>query len=97
VQLLCYELRISLGAVSQNLTFAAAGTPATYEEIEGPMAHLESEAVASGFLDPENPRRLMLRLRRLFARAGLEKEEVNILRGLLASFRQPTGKQHRPG
>jgi tRNA/rRNA methyltransferase len=97
VQLLCYELRISLGAVSQNLTFAAAGTPATYEEIEGLMAHLESEAVASGFLDPENPRRLMLRLRRLFARAGLEKEEVNILRGLLASFRQPTGKQHRPG
>jgi tRNA C32,U32 (ribose-2'-O)-methylase TrmJ len=28
----------------------------------------------------------MLRLRRMFARAGLEKEEVNILRGLLASF-----------
>jgi tRNA/rRNA methyltransferase len=97
VQLMCYELRISLGAVSQRLTFTAAGTPATHEEIEGLIAHLESEAVASGFLDPDNPRRLMLRLRRLFARAGLEKEEVNILRGLLASFRQPTGKQHRSG
>jgi tRNA/rRNA methyltransferase len=28
----------------------------------------------------------MPRMRRMFARAGLEKEEVNILRGLLASF-----------
>jgi tRNA/rRNA methyltransferase len=95
VQLLCYELRIALGAVLPAPTFNAAGTPATHEEVEGLMAHLESEAVASGFLDPDNPRRLMLRLRRLFNRAGLEKEEVNILRGLLASFRQPTGKQHR--
>ncbi|MBS3935154.1 MAG: tRNA (cytosine(32)/uridine(32)-2'-O)-methyltransferase TrmJ, partial [Sulfuritalea sp.] len=72
-----------------------AGRPATHEEIEGLMAHLESAAVASGFLDPERPGRLMLRLRRLFARAGLEREEIDILRGLLASFRQPTGKRHR--
>jgi tRNA/rRNA methyltransferase len=101
VQVLCYELRIALSAaqdaVSPRLTFAAAGTAATHEEVEGLIAHLENEAVASGFLDPDNPRRLMLRLRRLFARAGLEKEEVNILRGLLAAFRQPTGKRHRPG
>lgn len=96
VQLLCYELRLALAAVPPAPTFAAAGTPATHDEIEGLMAHLEREAVASGFLDPANPRRLMLRLRRLFARAGLEKEEVNILRGLLAAFRQPTGRQH-PG
>jgi tRNA/rRNA methyltransferase len=95
VQLLCYELRMALGAVPPAPTFNAAGTPATHEEIEGFMLHLESAAVASGFLDPDNPRRLMLRLRRMFARAGLEKEEVNVLRGLLASFRQPTGKQHR--
>ncbi len=95
VQVLCYELRIALGAVAPGLTFSAAGTPATHDEVEGLMAHLEGEAVASGFLDPDNPRRLMLRLRRLFSRAALEKEEVNILRGLLASFRQPTGKQHR--
>ena len=36
------------------------------------------------FLDPRMPRRLLPRLRRLFARAGLEREEVNILRGILA-------------
>jgi hypothetical protein len=39
---------------------------------------------AMRFLNPRLPRRLMPRLRRLFARAGLEKEEVNILRGILA-------------
>lgn len=98
VQLLCYELRVALGsargAIPPAPTFTPAGTLATHEEVEGLMAHLESAAVASGFLDPDNPRRLMLRLRRLFARAALEKEEVNILRGLLASFQQPAGKRH---
>jgi tRNA/rRNA methyltransferase len=42
--------------------------------------------VASGFVDRAKPRRLMERLRRLFARAGLEREEVNLLRGMLASL-----------
>ena len=37
---------------------------------------------------PRMPRRLMPRLRRLFARAGLEREEVNILRGILARIDQ---------
>lgn len=99
VQILCYELRLAIeaagGAVSPAPTFTLAGLPATHEEVEGLFAQLESAAIASGFLDPEKPGRLMLRLRRLFARAGLEKEEVNILRGLLASFLRPTGKRHR--
>jgi tRNA/rRNA methyltransferase len=40
------------------------------------------------FLDPAKPRRLMPRLRRLFGRAALEREEVNILRGILARVDQ---------
>lgn len=95
VQLLCYELRLALLAVPPASTFAEAGTPATHDEVEGLMAHLEQMATGSGFLDPAQPRRLMQRLRRLFARAVLEKEEVNILRGLLASFLRPTGPKHR--
>lgn len=94
VQLLCYELRIALGAVPSAPTFRGGGQPATLDEVDGLMAHLEQAATSSGFLDPDNPRRLMLRLRRLFARAGLEKEEVNILRGLLAAFEKPTGKRY---
>jgi tRNA/rRNA methyltransferase len=96
VQLACYELRVACLAVPPAPTFTASGQPATHDEIEGLMVHLQSSAEASGFLDPDAPGRLMPRLRRLFARAGLEREEVNILRGLLASFARPTRKMHRP-
>jgi tRNA/rRNA methyltransferase len=43
----------------------------------------------SGFYNPANPGRLELRLRRLLARAQLESEEVNILRGFLKTLSQP--------
>ena len=42
--------------------------------------------VESGFLDPQQPKRLMERFRRLFARARLEREEVKFLRGMLAAY-----------
>jgi tRNA/rRNA methyltransferase len=45
--------------------------------------------VASGFLDPAQPKRLMERMRRLFARAAPEREEVRFLRGMLSSFEKP--------
>ena len=40
------------------------------------------------FYHPARPRLLLPRLRRLFGRAGLEREEVNILRGILARIDQ---------
>jgi tRNA/rRNA methyltransferase len=58
--------------------------PATADEIEGLHRHATQTLIDMRFLDPERPKRLMPRLRRLFARTGLEKEEVNILRGILA-------------
>lgn len=94
VQVMCYELRLALSGSLPVPAVAGAGVPATHQEIEGLLKHFEASALASGFLDPERPGRLMLRLRRLFARSGLETEEVSILRGLLASFRQPTGRRH---
>lgn len=94
VQLLCYELRMAACAVAPAPIFNAAGTLATHGEVEGLLTSLEHAAMDSGFLDPEAPGRLMLRLRRMFARTGLEREEVNILRGLLVSFRHPTRKRH---
>src|SRR2546430_765702 len=59
---------------------------ATLEDIEKLLAHLERSLRASGYLHPRAPRRLMDRLRRLFAKARLEKVEVNILRGMLAAW-----------
>ncbi len=94
VQVLCYEMRLALVAVPLAATFSHAGTPATYEDVEGLLGQIEAAALESGFLDPQRPGRLMLRLRRLFARARLEREEVNLLRGLLAAMARPTGKEH---
>ena len=56
------------------------------------FAHLESVLTAIGFLNPDNPKKLMPRLRRLFSRTGLETEEVNILRGIARQIE----KQARP-
>ena len=42
-------------------------------------------------MNPDQPGRLLPKLRRLFGRARLEKDEVNILRGILASTQEKTG------
>lgn len=86
VQVMCYELR--LAALNPGLPpeISGAGLPATHDEIEHFVTHLEQAALGCGFLDPASPKRFTLRMRRLFSRAVLEKEEVNILRGLLAAL-----------
>jgi TrmH family RNA methyltransferase len=86
VQVAAYEARVASqgDAAWQAPRFA----PATHDEIERLHEHAERTFVAMRFLHPEMPRRLMPRLRRLFARAGLEKEEVSILRGILARVDQ---------
>ena len=84
VQIMCYEMRLAamdIGPAPQGQLAAA-----TAAEVEGLFVHLERLALDSGFLDPAQPKRLMQRFRRLFARSGLEREEVSILRGLLSSF-----------
>lgn len=107
VQVLAYELRtayLSAGDASSAPAAAAQacagqgealGARAASDEIESMYAHLESALIALEFLDPANPKKLMSRLRRLFARAGLEREEVNIVRGIakhiLLKTRTPGG------
>jgi tRNA/rRNA methyltransferase len=84
VQIMAYELRMVL---EESTTYAVSRLPelASLDEIEGFHHHLEQVMINSGFLDPKQPKRLMRRMRRLFARTRLEKEEVNILRGLLSA------------
>ena len=83
VQVMAYELRMA--SLESGPAPATASMLARFDEIELLLQHLERVAIHSGFLDPEEPKRLMQRLRRLFARARLEKEEVNILRGFLGA------------
>jgi tRNA/rRNA methyltransferase len=91
IQVLAYELRVAYAAaLSSSPSRMAAPAPsatsdearASSDEIEGMFQHLEKALAALDFFDPDNPKKLQSRLRRLFARAGLEREEVNILRGI---------------
>ncbi|MET3107482.1 tRNA/rRNA methyltransferase [Oxalobacteraceae bacterium GrIS 2.11] len=58
------------------------GTNANVAEIDAMFEHLEQGLVAINFIDPASPKKLMSRLKRLFARTQLEVEEVNIMRGI---------------
>jgi len=85
VQIVAYELRMAVGAQRPP---ARAEMPATLQDMEGLYAHLDEAGLASGFFDPADPKRLRERWRRLFSRVSLEREEVNILRGLLRALLQ---------
>lgn len=87
VQVLSYELRLA----------ALAGTPSepddrrypNAQDIENFYEHLQQVLLKSGFLDPENPRHLMRRLRQLYGRIRMDAKELNILRGILKTVESP--------
>jgi tRNA/rRNA methyltransferase len=59
---------------------------ATLDDVELLYRHLEHLAISSGFLNPTEPKRFEQRVRRLFARTRFEKEEVNMLRGIMSAL-----------
>jgi len=90
VQVVAYELFVASGAASFQMR---AEKPATVADLEGLYGHLEQAALESRFFDPASGSRLPTRLRRLFSRVpDMEREEVNILRGLLKALQGPQGK-----
>ena len=104
VQVLAYECRIAAtddGAVDNAAVTPAStapsvigfhGTMADLNQIEGMYRHLEEALIEINFLDPASPKKLMPRLKRLFARSGLETEEVNILRGIARQILASRGR-----
>ena len=85
VQVLTYELRVA-STLDEGPIFDVEAPPATSEEMEHFYAHLEQVLRDIQFLDPDNPRHLMRRMRRLFIRARPDKNEINILRGILTAM-----------
>lgn len=82
VQIMAYELRMKLLSPVVDVGISR-DSQATVEEVEQFYTHLREVLLEIDFLKPSNPRKLLLRLRRLFNRARLEHMEVNILRGIL--------------
>ncbi|MEE9325774.1 MAG: TrmJ/YjtD family RNA methyltransferase [Cocleimonas sp.] len=58
------------------------------ESLELFYTHMEQTLVDSGFIFKKHPGEVMQKLRTLFTRAQPDKTELNILRGMLASFQQ---------
>lgn len=88
VQVMCYEIRM---AVLEGKLAVEDDTPelATNEALEGFYKHLEETLLHIGYLNPAYPKKLMERMRRIYARTALEKEEVNLLRGVLTLTQVP--------
>ncbi len=86
VQVFAYELRVAAGETGG---FAAPQFQlATQGEIEAMFTHMETALTDVGFFNPDNPKRLFPRLKRLFNRTRLEREEVDIFRGIFRAMQQ---------
>lgn len=94
VQTLCYEIRVNF------LDIEAAKHPentvAEYplsEDLERFYEHLEASLTHTNFIVKNHPGVVMTKLRRLFNRARPESQELNILRGILASIDKVSGRK----
>lgn len=82
VQIMCYEIRMAI--TEGKLHYSEKPTElATQEDLERFYIHLQEVLEHIGYINPNAPKKLFERIRRLYARARLEKEEVNLLRGIL--------------
>lgn len=89
VQLVSYELRL---ASEQGDCGAPQLNPASAEHVEAYFQQLEKTLVEIEFINTKHPTKLMHKLRRLYSRARLEQEEINILRGILTLTTQYHGQ-----
>lgn len=89
VQVICYEIRMAyLKATAGNTlpNHVWDMPPADAQALDHYYQQLEKSLVDIGFLDPENPKQTMTRMRRLYNRVRLDQMELNILRGVLTAI-----------
>lgn len=88
VQIACYELRkASLGEADiLNASSKSYRKMAKAEEITGLFSHFEQTLAAIDFYNPNEPNKLMPKIKRLFNRTRLEAQDINILRGMLTAM-----------
>jgi tRNA (cytidine32/uridine32-2'-O)-methyltransferase len=86
-QVLAYEVRMAaLANEGKQVVKTEQDSPlASASDLEGMYEHFQAALTDIGFLDPQAPKQLMRRIRRLFNRIGLERNEVNILRGIMTA------------
>ena len=94
VQVVAYECAQALQSVPMPQN-SEVETAANGESMQHFFDHLERVMVNTGFLNPDNPRQLMRRIRRYFERNRPNESELNILRGILTATEKPQPQQSR--
>ena len=92
VQVFAYELKMSF---NPDITVGRIGEDREAidaQDLEHLYSHFEQSLTEIGFLDPNNPKNLMRRLRRLFNRADLDRNELQILHGILRAAEKSKGE-----
>jgi TrmH family RNA methyltransferase len=92
VQILAYELRVAAQGFSDISVDPLDWEPVDDQQMERLFEHLEQTLLDIRFLNPRQPKRLMMRLRRLFNRARPDQNEINILRGILKASQEGVKK-----
>lgn len=88
VQIMSYELRAAAQGFADIAVDPLDWKPVDDRQMEGLFEHLEQTLLDIHFLNPKQPRKLMMRLRRLFNRARPDQNEINILRGILKASQE---------
>lgn len=91
VQVLAYEIRMASVSDAEGVLPAMDDWDqplATADELESFHEHLAETMEDLKFYDPNNPKQLITRMRRLFNRTRMDKMEVSMLRGLLSATRR---------
>lgn len=95
VQIIAYEIRVAhLDRIAAHQPVAEEEPYPLVDDLERFYAHLEETLHATGFIRPTHSGNIMSRLRRLFTRARPEAQELNILRGILASIEKQEHGKH---
>ena len=112
IQVLCYEMRMATLAfadkqhddqavmhVTDSEDMHWDEPLVTHEQMEQFYPHIEKMLAEIEFMDPQNPKLLPLRLRRLFGRIQLDKMEYHLLRGIFSrvqALNNGTWKSSKP-
>lgn len=94
VQIITYEVRMAF-------LYSQEATTQEYEESPYPLVddlerfyqHMEHMMIKSGFIREGSPGQVMSKMRRLYTRARPERDELNILRGMLSSLEKTKGEK----
>lgn len=86
VQVVSYEIYSQVGVSMEHLVHPK--NAATHAQIVGMVNHMESLMNDIGFFNRRNSERMMRRMQNLFARAGTETEDIDILRGFFNTLKK---------